>query len=112
MDYAQSHGAVLEKDAFHLPQPGLFADMDVGSGSVSLSDEFRGLSVAAQIAIIKDWQIGLEQERRLAVVTLFRQVTGSMGSLDLPRKIGHFRSVCSRIGIDCPSDIAILLQQV
>lgn len=104
-------GAVLDQEAFPLPQPGLFADLDAGVGSIGLSDEFRALPGATKLAILAAWQRGLENERRMAIAGLFQEVTESLGNVSLPQKIVHFRRVCARIGIECPADIAILLQQ-
>jgi len=104
--------ARAEQDAFHLPQPGLFADLDQGSASVGLSDEFRDLSGATQLRILADWQRGLEQERRRALARLFRDLTASIADISLPQKLSQFRQACIRMDIECPADLAILLQQV
>ena len=102
----------VEQEAFQLPQPGLFADLDGGVGAVSLSNEFRDMAGCLQLSIISDWQRGLDEARRVALVRLFHDVTASLGSAGLPQKLSHFRQACNRIGIDCPADMAILLQQV
>ena len=112
MNRAYTREALLDHDSFQLPQSGLFADLETGAASVSLSDEFRALDGAVRLSIIGEWQRGLERERRQALVRLFREVTGSLGDVGLPRKISHFRQICGRLGIDCPADMAILLQQV
>ena len=112
MNHFHFPGAVLDQEAFSLPQSGLFADLDAGVGSVGLNDEFRSLPGATKLAILDGWRRGLENERRLAIAGLFQEVTNSLGSVALPRKIVHFRQVCARIGIECPPDMAILLQQV
>ena len=111
MNHFHMQGAVLDQEAFPLPQPGLFADFDAGIGAVALCDEFRALPGATKLAILAGWQRGLEKERRMAIAGLFQEVTASLGNVSLPRKIVHFRQVCARIGIECPADIAILLQQ-
>jgi hypothetical protein len=111
MNHFHLQGAVLDQEAFPLPQSGLFADLDAGVGSVALSDEFRGLPGATKLSVLADWQRGLEHERRMALAGLFQEVTESLGNATLPQKITHFRKVCARIGIECPSDMAILLQQ-
>jgi hypothetical protein len=110
MNRSNTREALLDHDSFQLPQSGLFADLDTGAGSIALSDEFQGLAGATQLSIIGQWQRGLEMERRRALVRLFREVT--RGDVGLPKKIDHFRLICGRLGLDCPSDMVILLQQV
>ena len=105
-------GSVLDNEPFPLPLSGLFADFSIGKGLVALSDEFKGLPGATKLAVIADWQEGIEKERRLAIVTLFREVTDVMGIVAMPQKLVRFRNVCAQIGVDCPTDIAILLQQI
>lgn len=112
MNHLNQREALLDHDSFQMPQSGLFADLDSGAGSVNLSDDFRELSGAVQLSIIGEWQRGLEAERRRALVRLFRDVTGPLGSVALPQKIGHFRQICGQLAIDCPADLVILLQQV
>jgi hypothetical protein len=104
--------AGAEQEAFHLPQPGLFADLDQGSACVGLSDEFRELPGTTQLRILDDWQRGLEQERRRALASLFRDLTASIDDVGLPNKLNQFRQACVRMNIECPADLAILLQQV
>jgi hypothetical protein len=104
--------ALIEQEAFQLPQPGLFADLDCGSASVGLSDEFRELPGAVQLRILADWQRGLEEARRTALARLFRDVTAAIDEVELPQKLIRFRQACGLMGIECPADMAILLQQV
>jgi hypothetical protein len=108
----QTRGATLDHESFPVPQPGLFADLHAGVGHVALPDEFRNLPSATKLAVLVDWQSAMEKERRMAVAGLFREVAGNMGDAPLPAKIDHFRGVCARNGVDCPADLAILLQQV
>ena len=112
MTHFHLQGAVLDQEPFPLPQAGLFADFNIGMGHVGLSDEFKALPGATKLAILADWQKGIEKERRLAVVSLFREVTDVMGNVGMPLKLTRFREVCTQIGVECPTDIAILLQQV
>ncbi len=112
MNLSRQYGDALDQEPFPLPQPGLFADVDAGMGMVALNDEIRALPAAKRFAILGDWQKGIEKERRLVIVSLFREVTDPMEKVDLPQKLTHFREVCSRVGVECPNDLPILLQQV
>ena len=112
MNNFHPQGAVLDQEPFPLPQAGLFADLNIGMGLIGLSDEFKALPGATKLSILADWQKGIEKERRLAIVSLFREVTNAMGNVGMPQKLAQFRVTCTQIGIECPIDIAILLQQV
>jgi len=48
---------------FHLPMLGLYADLEAGSGSVQLPDEFFRLSPALRQRILDDWLRGLQALR-------------------------------------------------
>ena len=108
----QLQGELSPTESFPLPQAGLYADFDAATGCVALTDEFRSLPGIAKLAIIAGWQKSMEQERRLAVVSLYREVTEAMGEVGMPAKISQFREVCAQVGFECPTDIAIVLQQV
>lgn len=112
MSYFEFHGAVLDKEPFPLPQPGLFADLDLGTGNVALSDEFHRLPQDKKLAILSGWQRDIERERRVAIVNLFHALTDPLGGVGLPQKIACFKRDCARMGIEFASDIVILLQQV
>ena len=112
MTHFNRQDGLSDQEPFPRPQAGLFADFDIGMGLVGLSDEFKALPSATKLAILADWQEGLEKERRLTIVSLFREVTDAMGEIGMPLKITRFRDACTRLGFECPSDIAILLQQV
>ncbi len=112
MNHVQLFSTVLDHEPFPLPQAGLFADLDLGMGVVSLSNEFRALPGLKQLSILDDWKKGLDKERRLAIAALFREATRGMGNVDLPKKIARFKQVCTEIGVECPADLPLLLQQV
>jgi len=112
MTHFNRRHAALDQEPFPRSQAGLFADFNIGMGLVGLSDEFKALPSETKLAILADWQQGLEKERRLTIVRLFREVTDVMGEIGMPQKIAQFREACARLGFECPSDIAILLQQV
>ena len=56
--------------AFPLPIGGLFADRELGIGTVSLSDDFFAAAGAVQMRIISDWHGSLERLRRRALVQM------------------------------------------
>jgi hypothetical protein len=93
--------------AFHLPVFGLYADLELAQGSVSLPDEFLGLGAAAQAAILQDWQRALEVARRRALMNMFADVSASMPGQALPARWRRLREECARIGVDCPAELPV-----
>jgi hypothetical protein len=98
-------------EAFVLPVHGLFADLDAGIGCVCLPTEFAHAPCAIQLKVIADWQAALESQRRRAIVGLFRELSATWGDAPLPLRLEHLRETCKSLGIDCPPDMGLLLQQ-
>lgn len=101
----------LGDQAFHLPMPGLYADLDLGLGSVAFNDEFLDSSPSVRAMVIQQWQRGLVEERNGAVVGMFREFAAGLRGLSIVEQIEKFRALCAREGIDCPADLALLLQR-
>ncbi len=59
----QQHDEDVDSAEFQLPLLGLYADLELGRGSVSLPDEFTQAPASVQLALIDDWQRGLAQLR-------------------------------------------------
>ena len=97
--------------AFPLPISGLFADFEMGIGCISLPDDFFAASGAIQIEVIADWQRAFDELRRRALVRLYRDVTSAYPNLPGEQKLERFRVTCQSLDIDCPDDIADLLQR-
>lgn len=51
-------------ETFHLPVLALYADLEVGSGSVCLPDDFHALAPAIQAGVLDDWLRLLSEARR------------------------------------------------
>jgi len=99
-------------DPFHIPLSGLFADLDCGQGSLSLPDEFQQTPAALQLGVLDGWQRAIAVEKQRALVQLYRELTDNTTSdLPIPDKIDRFRSTCAALSIECPSNLAVLLQQ-
>jgi hypothetical protein len=95
---------------FHMPVRGLFADLDVGSGSVSLPDEFTKIPPSLQAEVLQDWMRDLEQLRRRALLQIYRDMAAHWQGLPTAERIAAFRSTCEQAGLDLPVDFAIVLQ--
>jgi hypothetical protein len=60
---AGAHHPAAGDEELQLPLPGLFADLELGRGSVRLPDEFLHCSGPLQLQIIDDWQQALSRYR-------------------------------------------------
>lgn len=101
----------MDTEALHLPLPGLFADLDAGQGSISFNQDFVSQPGDVQLAVLEDWHKALLQERQRALVRLYHDICDPLGALPLPEKLDRFRAHCATLGVECPPDFAILLQQ-
>ena len=112
MHYPQpGEQSAAEDEGFVLPVHGLFADLDAGLGCIGLPAEFAQAPGAIQLKVIGDWQRALETQRRRAIVALFRELSAAAADAPLPDRLERFRETCLTLGIDCPADMGLLLQQ-
>ena len=104
--------AWLEDDShLQLPVQGLFADLDAAAGSVALTDDFLRLPASVRAEVLQHWVRGLEEKRRQAIVQMFREMTASLKGMSIVEQLESFRHACTRLDIDCPSDLPLLLQR-
>ncbi len=104
-------GALNEGDSFHLPMPGLFVDMEAGSGCVALTSEFLQAAPNVRFGILQQWLRALSAHKDAALVEMFREYSDGFQNLTIVDQIDSFRLHCSRHGVPCPSDFAVLLQR-
>jgi len=95
---------------FHMPVRGLFADLDVGAGSVCLPDEFTKIAPSLQAEVLQDWMRDLEQLRRRALLQIYRDMAAHWQGIPVTERIAAFRSTCEQAGLDLPVDFAVMLQ--
>jgi hypothetical protein len=100
-----------DDESFVQPVHGLFADLDAGLGCINLPDDFAQAPSAAQLSVIADWQRALDAHRRRALVGLFRELSAATGDAPLPERLARFRATCATLGLECPPDMGLLLQQ-
>lgn len=98
-------------EGFVQPVHGLFADLDAGLGCITLPDDFAQAPSVNQLSVISDWQRALDGHRRRALVGLFRELSAVTGDAPLPERLARFRATCARLGLECPPDMGLLLQQ-
>jgi hypothetical protein len=99
-------------EALHLPVSGLFADLDLGYGAVALTDELASLPAGLRLRILRDWSSALKSEADRALVEMFHASSATDGSCSIVQQVERFKRSCKADGIHCPSDFAVLLQQV
>ncbi len=103
--------SAAEDEGFVLPVHGLFADLEAGLGCLNLPDDFALAPSVNQLSVINDWQRALDTHRRRALVGLFRELSAATGEAPLPERLARFRATCTTLGLECPADMALLLQQ-
>jgi len=108
---ASGFGALGDEAPFHLPMPGLFADVDAGSGAVALTDDFLEAAPRLRVGVLQQWMKALNAQREAALVDMFREFAAPLRGLTIVEQIERFRVACSRRGIDCPPELPVLLQR-
>lgn len=108
---ASSFGALGDNTPLHLPMPGLYADIEAGSGAVALTDEFMEAPPVARVEVLQHWLRALHQQKEAALVEMFREFAEPLRGLTIVEQIERFRQLCGRLGLDCPSDLPVLLQR-
>jgi hypothetical protein len=101
----------LGDPAFHLPMPGLYADIEMALGYVAFNDEFLDAPPDVRVSVIQQWLRGLNAERNAAVVEMFRAFAAPLRGMSIVEQIERFRQHCAREGIECPADLPLLLQR-
>ena len=71
----------LRPDEFQLPLPGLFADLELGRGSMLLDDEFQHSPSLVKLQLLRDWQRSLARYRHEAMTQFAHELTGGLPSL-------------------------------
>ena len=92
-----------DPDEFQLPLPGLFGDLELGRGSVLLSDEFRRCPSLVKLQLLRDWQRSLTRYRHDAMAQFADELTGGAPGLPASERVALFRSTCETLRIDVPS---------
>ena len=92
--------------------PGLLADVDLGFGAVAFNDGFASLPAERRQRILRDWTSALKTEADRALVELYREQAAQHAERTVVQQVDHFKRSCRSRGVFCPSDFAVLLQQV
>lgn len=95
-----------ESVEFQLPLLGLYADLELGRGSVRLPDEFTACSSAVQIEVLDHWIAALAASRDAVLATLYRELVGTLADLEPAERLTRFRLTCATLGIRVPDDFS------
>ena len=97
-----------DPDEFQMPLPGLFADLELGRGSVLLGDDFQRSPSLVKLQLLRDWQRSLAQYRHDAMTQFAKELTGHAPDLEPEQRLALFRSTCATLHIDVPSGFDVL----
>lgn len=99
---------ICDPDEFQLPLPGLFADLELGRGSVLLDDDYQHSSSLVKLQLLRDWQRSLARYREQALKQFARELTADITHLQPGECAALVRCACEALRIDVPSDLAEL----
>jgi hypothetical protein len=92
-----------DPDEFQLPLPGLYADLEIGRGSVMLTDDFLHCPSLVKLQLLRDWQSSLASYRHQAMAQFAHELTGGLPELAPSERLALFRSTCENLRIEVPS---------
>jgi hypothetical protein len=92
-----------DPDEFQLPVPGLFADLELGRGSVHLPDEFLQSTSLVKLQIVRDWQRSLGHVRREAIRQFADELSRGRPEMDVAQRQALVRSTFASLCIELPA---------
>ena len=96
---------------FQLPLPGLFADLELGRGSVRLNDDYQHSSSLVKLQLLRDWQGSLARYREQALNQFARELTADLPQLPGGERVALVRATCEALRIDMPTGFDALTAQ-
>jgi hypothetical protein len=91
-----------DEGALQLPLLGLYADLELGIGSVGLPDEFGAVDPGRRLLILRDWARGLEQARARALQDLMAAIDRDAPAEAPAARRARFAQACAALGIARP----------
>ena len=102
---APAHGlGTTDPDEFQLPLAGLYADLELGTGSVRLPDDFAQRPALVQLKVIGHWQHSLTRYRQQALRRFAHELSRGAPELDEAGRMDLLRTTCASLRIDLPGD--------
>lgn len=95
-----------DPDEFQLPLAGLYADLEIGSGSVRLPDDFVNSPALVQLKVIGQWQHSLARYRQQALRRFAQELSRGAPEMDDAGRMDLLRKTCSSLRIDLHGDFA------
>jgi hypothetical protein len=92
-----------DADEFQMPLPGLYADLELGRGSLRLEQDFLDCPSLVKLELIRDWQRSLARYRQDALTQFAAELTGGAAGLEANERLDLFRSTCRTLRLDVPS---------
>ena len=92
-----------DPDEFQMPLSGLYADLELGRGSIRLTDDVLACPSLVKLELIRDWQRSLAQYRHEAMTQFARELTGGASGMAAGERMALFRSACETLQIDVPT---------
>ena len=100
-----------DPDEFQMPLPGLFADLELGRGSVLLCDDFQHSPSLVKLQLLRDWQRSLARYRQEAMTQFARELTGSAPGVPSGERLALVKSTCEALRIDLPTGFGALITE-
>lgn len=97
-------GGTCDPDEFQLPVCGLFADLELGRGSVQLPDDFQHGASLAKLLVLRDWQRALHSYRHEALRQFEQELSVGQPQLPASERLGLLRSTCDALRIELPEE--------
>ena len=115
-DVSQTGGAnrpagTSEPDEFQLPLHGLFADLELGRGSIRLGKDFHDCTSLVKLQLLRDWQRSLARYRQEAMTQFARELTGGAPSLPNHERLALVKSTCEALRIELPTGFDALMTE-
>jgi hypothetical protein len=100
-----------DADEFQLPLSGLYADLELGRGSIRLTDDFLDCPSLMKLELIRDWQRSLAGYRQETMQQFAAELTGVAARLGTSECVALLRSTCETLRIDVPTGFDTLITE-
>lgn len=97
------HTGTSDADEFQLPLSGLYADLELGRGSIRLTSDFLACSSLVKLELLRDWQRSLARYRHEAMTQFAKELTGGTEGLAAGERLAMFRTACETLHIEVPT---------
>lgn len=118
MKYLARSGAPIgqpgtsDADEFQLPLHGLYADLEMGRGSVALPDDYQTSPSLVKLQLLRDWQRSLVRYRQEAMKQFADELTGGGDDLPVDDRLALVRSTCETLRIELPTGFDALAAEL